>query len=123
MRTLRKRILAGVLGILVGVLVGCGGQPRYSDDPEAARIQGLTDFCIGYATLRDAATNFIKIDIVRTDPVLSVDAVVGYQTSREFIKPFCSVDFDPTVSPFDLSTLEDQLVAIRIILLKKENQQ
>ena len=111
-------ILAGVL-----FLAGCAsflGADRYSDDPAAARIQGLTDFCIGYGALRDAATNFLIVDAARADPLLSVSVVDGYAEARAFIKPFCAPTFDPTSADFDLKTLEKELLKIRLILLAKE---
>ncbi len=111
-------VLAGVLFI-----AGCAaflGADRYSADPAAARIQGLTDFCIGYGALRDAATNFLIVDEVRAEPILSVSLVEGYAEARAFIKPFCAPTFDPTSADFDLKTLEKELLKIRLILLAKE---
>jgi hypothetical protein len=108
---------------LVVLVVGCAalvGPDRYSDDPAAARIQGLTDFCIGYGALRDAATNFLIVDAARANPVLSVSAVEGYASARAFIKPFCAQTFDPLSADFDLKTLEKELLKIRLILLAKE---
>lgn len=116
-----KRI-PGLVGaaILALALMGCPGQPRYSDDPEAARIQALTDFCIGYGALRDAATYMLEVDTARDTPILSADLVNGYAEARAFIKPFCAPDFDPASSPFDLKTLETELKKIRILMIQKE---
>lgn len=102
-------------------LAGCGGQDRYSNDPAAERIQRLTDFCIGYGALRDGATSFIKVDVQRDNPVLTQDVVLAYQAAREFIKPFCSPEFDPQAELFSLEALNEQLMAIRLVLLKREN--
>lgn len=112
--------LAIVLVLAVIALSGCMGSDRYSDDPAAARIQGLHDFCIGYGALRDGAVGFIEVDVARNDPVLTIDMIEGFQQAREFIRPFCSEDFDPITEPFNLDTLEDQLRAIRLILVKQE---
>ncbi len=111
-------ILASVL-----FLSACGaltGPDRYSDDPAAARIQHLTDFCIGYGSLRDAATAFLKVDVERANPVTPVDAVLAYRDARAFIKPYCDPDFDPQGEAFSLEALNEQLLAIRLILLKRE---
>ena len=111
-------MLAAVLAVIT--LAGCPAD-RYSVNAEAARIQHLTDFCMGYGALRDAATNFIKVDTARTTPLLTVDMVTNYQAARSFIKPFCTPTFDAENTPFDLEDLNDQLLSIRLILLAKEN--
>ena len=113
-------VLLFVLAVMVTVS-GCA-KDRYSDDAGAARIQHLTDFCLSYGIMRDAATGFIKVDAQRNDPVLTVEMVTSYASAREFIKPFCSPKFDPKNTPFDLNNLKDQLVSIRLILLAKENE-
>ena len=69
--------------------------------------------------MRDVATDFIKVDVLRTEPVLTVGIVDAYDEARAFIKPFCNPSFDPTVSPFNLDTLSGQLKAIRLILVKR----
>ncbi len=112
-------VLAGVL--FLSACVATGGA-RYSTDPAAARIQALTDFCIGYGALRDAATNFILVDTARASPVLSEGLIDGYSEARSYIKPFCSPKFDPQGEAFDLDNLEKQLVKIRIVLLQREQQ-
>jgi hypothetical protein len=122
---LKKYYITSVLWVLMlGVLayqsacVGAG----YSQDPRVAQIQALTDFCVGYGVLRDAATNFIVVDTARNDPVLTADMVLGYQGAKDFISPFCSPDFDPTTQVFDLDNLDKELLKIRLILLQKENE-
>jgi hypothetical protein len=120
MRALRASLFTALL-VLVSMGASCPDD-RYSADPAASRIQHLTDFCLGYGALRDGATNFIKVDTQRTNPVLTVDMITAYQTARTFIKPYCSATFDPVTTPFDLNTLNDQLLAIRLILLAKENE-
>jgi hypothetical protein len=110
-----------LLAIAVGVLAGCVSETRYSDDPATARIQYLTDFCIGYGALRDGATVFITVDEQRNTPVLTKDVVLAYRTAREFIKPYCSPKFDPQAEAFNLETLNEQLMAIRLLMLKREN--
>ncbi len=123
MRMSLRLIPLGVLLVVftMVMLAGCGGQGRYSDDPAAARIQALEDFCIGYGALRDAATGFIEVDVARTDPVLTEDIILAYGEARAFIKPFCSPTFDPQGEAFSLEALNEQLRAIRIVLLKREN--
>ena len=109
--------------VAVLFLASCGamtGPDRYSDDPAAARIQALTDFCIGYGALRDAASGFLEVDVVRTNPMTPADAVLAYKDARAFIKPYCDPTFDPRGEAFDLDALNAQLRAIRIILLKRE---
>lgn len=122
---LTLRLMPAFFLLLLAVLVvaSCGGQPRYSDDPAAARIQGLTDFCIGYGALRDAATHVITVDAARTTPVLSADLVEGYAAAREFIKPYCAVSFDPQTELFDLNALKLELTKIRLVVLEQENSQ
>ena len=44
----------------------------------------------------------------------------GFGEARAFIKPFCSPDFDAVTEPFNLDTLEKQLINIRLVLLAKE---
>jgi hypothetical protein len=122
MRQALRIVPAAVLLVIVVMLsTGCPAD-RYSVNAEAARIQHLTDFCLGYGALRDAATNFIKVDTQRNTPVLTADMVTSYASARAFIKPFCSPTFDPENTPFDLNNLNDQLLAIRLILLAKENE-
>jgi len=116
-----RAINAVALLVIVVALAGCG-KDRYSTDPDASRIQHLTDFCLGYGALRDAATNFIKVDTVRNDPVLTVDMVTGYQSARAFIKPYCAPEFDAANASFDLNDLNEHLIKIRLILLAKENE-
>jgi len=120
MTSWRKIRSAGVLAGVLFLSACVAGAPRYSDDPAAARIQGLTDFCIGYGALRDAATNFLVVDAARANPVLSVAMVESYATAREFIRPYCSVEFDPTSAAFDLKSLEKELLKVRLILLARE---
>ena len=109
-----------VFVVVVIALSACGGQPRYSDDPAAARIQALTDFCTSYGVMLDITTPFIEVDVVRTAPKLSQSMVEGYNQALEVISPFCSVEFDPVVSTFDLNDLSSQLAAVRLVLLKAE---
>ena len=109
-----------LVAVLVGLLSGCGGQPRYSDDPAAARIQALTDFCLGYGVMLDITTPFVEVDVERTTPKLSQSAVEGYVEAIAFISPFCNPDFDPETTVFDLSDLSKQLQAVRLVLLKVE---
>jgi hypothetical protein len=118
------RLVPFFILLLLGAmfLAGCGGQDRYSDDPAAERIQRLTDFCIGYGALRDAATTFIEVDVARDTPVLTVDTIMAYGAAREFIRPFCAPEFDPQNELFSLEALNEQLKAIRLVLLEKENQ-
>jgi hypothetical protein len=110
-------ILAAAMVLVM--LVGCPGSPRYSDHPEAARIQALTDFCIGYGALRDAATYLLTVDKQRDTPQLPHDLVEGYAEARSYIRPYCSKDFDPK-SAFSLESLEKELTKIRLLLLEKE---
>jgi hypothetical protein len=116
---MRAWILAAVVaGTLM--LSACGGQPRYSDDAGAARIQALTDFCSAYGVMLDLVTPFVVIDVERTTPKLSQSMVEGYHTAINVISPFCSPTFDPTMTPFDLSDLSKQLKGLRLVLLKME---
>ncbi len=105
--------------LLVFAFTGCPAD-RYSVNPESARIQALTDFCIGYGALRDAVTVQLKIDTARATPVISNSLRNNYKQAREFIKPYCSTTFDPQSDTFSLASLEDQLVNLRIILLQRE---
>ncbi len=107
-------VLAGVL-LLSACVAG-----RYSDDPAAARIQALTDFCLSYGVMLDITTPFVEVDTARATPKLSQSAVEGYVTAISFISPFCNVDFDPKTTNFDLSDLSNQLKSVRLMLLKAE---
>ena len=120
MRAVRRGMVLAVL-VAAFTLAGCPAD-RYSVNAEAARIQHLTDFCLSYGIMRDTVTPFMKVDAKRVTPVLTKDMVTNYQAARNFIKPFCSPSFDPENTPFDLDNLSDQLVAIRLILLAKENE-
>ena len=116
------RVLPVMLVLFIAVLfvAGCTGA-RYSDDPVAARVQGLTDFCIGYGAMRDAMVYMIEVDKHRTTPVLTLDAVVAFDNARTFIRPFCAPEFDPLTDPFSLKGLEIELKKIRLLLLEREN--
>ena len=109
-----------LIGVLAFALTACGGQPRYSDDPAAARIQALTDFCLGYGVMLDVTTPFVEVDVARTTPLLSQSMVESYVAAIQFISPFCSPTFDPHTTTFDLSDLSKQLGAVRLVLLKAE---
>lgn len=118
----RSRLLSGLTllaVLLLASLSGCAGN-RYSDDPAAARIQALTDFCIGYGALRDVATDMITIDNARDASRLSPSLVEGYASARAAIRPFCSADFDASTGVFDLDALRAELVAIRVLLVRRE---
>ena len=103
------------------ILVGCAGVGQYSTDPTVARIQALTDFCIGYRAMRDSATFILEVDTQRTQPVLSASEVETIGIVRGFIRPFCSETFDPVTEPFDLDSLTVQLRQLRLLLLAQEN--
>lgn len=118
----RSRLLSGSVALavlLLASLSGCAAN-RYSDDPAAARIQKLTDFCIGYGALRDVATDMITIDNARAASRLPQSLVEGYASARDFIRPFCAADFDAAGEPFDIETLRAKLVAVRILLVQRE---
>ncbi len=106
--------------MLAMLLVGCPGVGTYSDDPTVARIQALTDLCIGYGAMRDSATFILEVDTQRTESVLSVSEVETIRSVREFIKPFCAETFDPINDPFSLDTLDNQLKRLRLLLLSQE---
>jgi hypothetical protein len=115
---MRLRVIPALM--LVMLLLGCPGVGTYSDDPTVARIQALTDFCIGYRAMRDSATFILEVDTQRTEPVLSVSEVETIGVVRSFIKPFCTETFDPITEPFNLDALSLQLRQLRLLLLAKE---
>lgn len=109
------------IGIICVVLflAGCA-KDRYSQDEETARIQKLDDFCLLYSKTRDQATHFILVDSLRNEPILTSSMIDGFETARQFIRPFCSPEFDPLTDTFDLNRLRQELQKIRLILLQQE---
>jgi len=112
---MRFRIIPALM--LVILLSGCAGVGTYSDDPTVARIQALTDFCIGYRAMRDSATFILEVDSQRAVPSLLASEVESIAEARAFIRPFCTETFDPKADLFDLDTLTFQLKKLRILLL------